>query len=124
MGNARIFGLLMVAMLAGCSKGPSNAPPSAEAIARAASLKPADSHLAGLYASACHACHGTPGTGAPLAGDKAAWDPRWGQGMPTLLSHVVSGYRGMPAGGQCFACTTSDYQALITFMAGRDMHGG
>ena len=124
MGRMRIFGLLMIAALAGCSRAPSTAPPSPEAIARAASLKPADPHLAGLYASTCHACHGTPGTGAPLAGDRTAWDGRWTQGMPTLLSHVVSGYRGMPAGGQCFACTPGEYKALISFMAGRDMRAG
>jgi cytochrome c5 len=117
-----MVGLTLALLAAGCARG--GGAPSPEAIARAASLRPADPRLAALYASACHACHGTPASGAPLAGDRAAWDPRWSQGVPTLLSHVVGGYRGMPAGGQCFACTPSDYRALITFMAGRDMAGG
>lgn len=107
------------ALTAGCSRGAANAP-SPEAIARAAEMTPADPHLAGLYQNACHACHGQPGSGAPLAGDRTAWDPRWAKGMPALMTSVVSGYRGMPSGGQCFACTPDDYQALIRFMAGRD----
>jgi cytochrome c5 len=106
-------------LLAGCARG-GGQPPNDEAVARAATLKPADAHLAVLYASACHACHGQPGTGAPLAGDHVAWDPRWAKGLPALTASVVGGYRGMPAGGQCFACTRADYGALIRFMAGRD----
>ncbi|MDR3513040.1 MAG: c-type cytochrome [Caulobacteraceae bacterium] len=121
MRPATALALLTLAGLAGgCSRTPANAPPSAEAVERAATIRPADARLAGLYASACHACHGQPGTGAPLAGDRTAWDPRWDKGMPALMKSVVGGYRGMPAGGQCFACTPQDYQALIRFMAGRD----
>jgi cytochrome c5 len=124
MGAARIIiAFLFMIALADCSRAPSSDQPSAEAIARAAAFKPAQPNLAELYASACRTCHGAVGTGAPLAGDRAAWDRRWNQGMDTLLDHVVSGYRGMPAGGQCFACTRRDYQALITLMAGRDIPG-
>jgi cytochrome c5 len=124
MRPALAAALAILALGAGCSPGPAaNAPPSAEAIARAASLAPADPHLAGLYAHACHACHGTPGTGAPLAGDRAAWDPRWAKGLPALTTSVVGGFKGMPAGGQCFACTSDDYRALIRFMAGREETG-
>jgi cytochrome c5 len=112
------------ALAAGCAKPAQNQPPSPEAIARAASLKPADPRLAGLYASACHACHGQPGSGAPLAGDRDAWDPRWDKGLPALMTSVVGGYKGMPAGGQCFACNSDDYRALIQFMAGREGTGG
>jgi len=116
--------LALAALAAGCSRGAdANAPPSAEAIARAASLTPADPRLAGLYAHACHACHGTPGTGAPLAGDRTAWDPRWAKGLPALTSSVVGGFKGMPAGGQCFACTAEDYRGLIRFMAGHEETG-
>lgn len=111
-----------LALAGGCS--PTPPPPSAADIARAASLTPADPRLAKLYASACHACHGQPGGGAPLAGDRAQWDPRWAEGVPTLTAHVVSGYRAMPAGGQCFACSEADYRALIAFMAARDSGAG
>jgi cytochrome c5 len=83
-------------------------------------LKPADAKLAGLYETSCKACHATPGTGAPLVHDRAAWDPRWKQGEAVLLDHTVQGYKAMPASGQCVACTPSDFQGLIRFMAGRE----
>ncbi len=111
-------------LAAGCSPpNAANRPPSPAAIARAASLTPADPRLAGLYARTCRACHGAPGTGAPLAGDRAAWDARWAKGLPALTTSVVGGFKAMPAGGQCFACAPDDYRGLIRFMAGRDAKG-
>ena len=89
----------------------------AELTAQAAAMMPADPKLADLYAHACKACHAMAGSGAPLAGDRAAWAPRAAKGMTALMGSVVSGYKGMPAGGQCFSCTATDYQALIRFMA-------
>ena len=58
-----------------------------------------------------------PDSGAPLTGVTAQWKPRLDKGMPVLLRNVVEGVNGMPAGGQCFACTTDDYEALIRFMS-------
>jgi cytochrome c5 len=124
MRPVRLAALALLALAAGCSRAPpASAPPSPEVVARAARLTPADPRLARLYASACHACHAAPGTGAPLAGDPVQWNPRWAKGMPTLLSHVVDGFKGMPAGGQCFTCTADDYRGLIRFMAGREGAG-
>lgn len=81
---------------------------------------PADPKLARLYAQTCKACHTTPGSGAPLAGDKAAWQPRVAQGLPTLLEHTVRGYKGMPPLGSCMDCTEKEFEALIRYMAGMD----
>ncbi len=58
--------------------------------------------------------------GAPLTGDRQAWDSRWTKGQETLRASTVRGLNGMPPGGQCFACTPADYDALIRFMAGRE----
>jgi cytochrome c5 len=107
--------LTLLGALAACSPAP--APPSAASMARAAAMTPADPRLADLYAHACKACHASPASGAPLAGDRAAWAPRAAKGMPGLMKSVVGGYKGMPAGGQCFACTADDYRALVRFMA-------
>ena len=116
----RIVGLALGVMLVGgCQSSTPPAAPSGEALARAQAMTPSDAKLAGLYAQSCKACHTVPDTGAPLAGDRAAWDPRWAKGLPTLLQSTVGGLNGMPAGGQCFACTPADYEALITFLAGR-----
>ncbi|MEJ0047697.1 MAG: c-type cytochrome [Rhodospirillales bacterium] len=82
-------------------------------------MMPPDPRLAGLYRASCQNCHGHPESGAPPAGYHFAWDKRWAQGLKILLSHTVGGYNGMPAGGQCFACTEADYASLIRFMAAR-----
>ena len=100
---------------AGCSSTPSSDP--AAALRRAQSMTPADARLAGLYAQSCKACHTAADSGAPLAGDAAAWGPRWAKGLPALLTSTVGGVGGMPPGGQCFACSAADYETLIRFMA-------
>lgn len=117
---AALIGLLA----AGCSR-PHHAPVEtdpAKIAARALAMQPADPKLAGLYSTSCRACHGTPGSGAPLAGDHGAWDARWDKGLPALMQSIVSGKNGMPAGGQCFACTPDDYKALVRFMADEPEH--
>ena len=85
---------------------------------QSAALVPADARLAGLYETSCKTCHTIRASGAPLAGDAAAWAPRLKQGMPTLVGHTVQGFKAMPAGGQCAGCTAADYEALIRFMSG------
>jgi cytochrome c5 len=118
MGRAGLA-ILVVALAAGCQ--PSAAPVSrAEALATAQKLTPADTRLAGLYAQSCKQCHTLADSGAPLAGDAASWEPRWAKGMPVLLRSTVSGIGGMPPGGQCFACSQADYEALIRFLAGHE----
>lgn len=88
-------------------------------LVRAGSLEPSDEHLASLYQQSCRSCHSLGAAGAPLTGDRAAWDARWQKGMVALRSSTISGLNGMPPGGQCFACSVQDYEALIAFMAGR-----
>ncbi len=109
---------LLVVAAAGLSLmacSPTAAPITPE---QSAALVPADARLAGLYETSCKTCHTIQGSGAPLAGDVAAWAPRVKQGMPTLVGHTVQGFKAMPAGGQCAGCTVADYEALIHFMSG------
>ena len=105
-------------LLAACGKQAEPEDP-AKVAARAAAMMPGDARLAGLYRASCQNCHAHPESGAPPAGYHYAWDKRWAQGLPVLLAHTISGFNGMPAGGQCFACTADDYKALIRFMAGQ-----
>ncbi|NIB42559.1 cytochrome c5 family protein [Pseudomaricurvus alkylphenolicus] len=79
---------------------------------------PEDAYIAELYEDSCMACHASEHSGAPLAGDKAAWTPRLKQGMEQLLNNTIDGIRGMPALGSCADCTAEDFEALIAFMAG------
>ena len=118
MSRARAILALLAAglVLAACQPAqPTRSP--AEIAARAAAMAPADARLADLYSHACKACHANPGAGAPLTGDRAAWAPRAAKGMPALMTSVLGGYKGMPAGGQCFSCTADDDKALVRFMA-------
>lgn len=85
----------------------------------AAAVMPADPKLAKLYAQTCKACHTSAGNGAPQAGDRAAWEPRLAQGMPTLLEHTIRGFKGMPPLGSCMDCNEQEFEALIRFMAGQ-----
>ena len=110
--------LALLAALSACKRAPpAPAEDPAKVAARAAAMRPAGTRLAGLYTASCQNCHGHPESGAPPAGYHFAWDPRWAQGLPMLLSHAINGFNGMPAGGQCFACTQDDLKSLIRFMA-------
>jgi cytochrome c5 len=100
-------------LLAGCGQSK----PTPEELA---SLKPADPALAQLYDHSCKACHAVDGSGAPLVHDHDAWDARWQKGLPMLVTHAITGFQAMPAGGQCSACTRDDYEKLIRFMAEED----
>lgn len=114
--RAALVLMLLAFSLAACGEKIPPAPTPEQALL----LKPADARLAGLYETSCKACHAMAGTGAPLVGDRVAWDPRWKQGETVLLDHTIQGFKAMPALGQCVACAPSDFQGLIRFMAGRE----
>ena len=73
--------------------------------------------LTGDYDRSCRVCHNVPGTGAPQAGDAAAWQPRLEKGLDTLLEHTVAGFQGMPPMGMCMHCSRTDFLAFIHYMA-------
>ena len=110
----RLVLCLCAALLGAC--GNDAQPPAAAA----PDITPADPKLARLYAQTCKSCHALSGSGAPLAGDRAAWAPRVAQGMRVLLDHTAAGYKGMPPLGACADCTEKEFEALIRFMAGMD----
>lgn len=69
-----------------------------------------------VYNSFCMACHATGAAGAPKVGDKAAWQPRFAQGMDTLLSNAVNGLRAMPPKGTCGDCSDDELKGAIAHM--------
>ncbi len=107
--------VLLATCFALCACGEKTPPPAAPTTVSAAT--PADAKLAKLYEQTCKTCHANPATGAPAAGDTAAWAPRLAQGMPTLLAHTLNGYKGMPPLGSCSDCGEPEFTALINFMA-------
>jgi cytochrome c5 len=80
--------------------------------ATAADRKPED-----IYPKTCALCHANAGTGAPLAGDAKAWEPRLAKGIDTLVTHATNGFNAMPPKGMCFDCTPDEFKALIQFMS-------
>jgi cytochrome c5 len=106
--------VLMALLLAGCDSRSHGAPQDY------AALRPADHRLARLYETSCKACHANSTSGAPLVHDRDAWNPRVEKGMDVLTQHAALGFKAMPAGGQCTACTLEDDRALIRFMADRE----
>jgi cytochrome c5 len=113
-----VCSIIFGCMLCGCSRESAPSPSeAAQAAVRAATLRPADGRLAALYDHSCRACHANAQANAPLSGDRAAWRSRLKKGMPELLRNVLTGFNGMPPGGQCFTCTAADFEALIAFMS-------
>lgn len=102
-------------LLGGCRDEP-------EPVTPAGARVPADPALATLYANTCKTCHANPASGAPLAGDAAAWSPRLAQGVDRLLDHSINGYKGMPPMGLCMQCSEAQFLALIGFMSGQSVH--
>ncbi|WP_256352456.1 cytochrome c5 family protein [Pseudomonas sp. PDM31] len=112
-----LVGCVCAFLLAGCGQEPKNPTTPAEA----ATARPADAELAQVYDNSCKLCHANPAAGAPLTGDKNAWQPRLLQGADTLLDHAINGYNGMPPMGMCMQCSQEQFLALIAFMSGQPL---
>lgn len=72
------------------------------------------------YKQVCTACHGAGVAGAPKFGDKGAWAARLAEGIPTLYSHAINGYKNvgvMPAKGGNPALTDELVKEAVDYMA-------
>lgn len=70
----------------------------------------------GTFTSACFACHGTGAAGAPKFGDKGAWKPRIAQGLKTLFTHALNGFKGMPPKGGRADLSDDAVKAAVEYM--------
>jgi cytochrome c5 len=64
----------------------------------------------------CSKCHAKGVTGAPKIGDKAAWTPRFKQGIDALVASAIRGHGGMPARGDKADLTDPEVKAAIMYM--------
>jgi cytochrome c5 len=71
---------------------------------------------AGVYNSACGACHAAGVAGAPKSGDKAAWGSRVSKGKPTLYDHAIKGIGAMPAKGGNPSLSDDAVKAAVDYM--------
>lgn len=117
--NYCLLALCCLALIA-CGQQDTSSTPGSISAAEAAKLLPASAELADIYQRSCQSCHVVAGSGAPLTGDVAAWQPRMEQGMETVLQHIFDGYGGMPPLGMCFECDEQQFKALTQFMASGD----
>jgi len=68
-----------------------------------------------LYQATCMACHDNGVAGAPKPGDKAAWEPRFANGIDALLSTAINGRGAMPARGGS-AYSDAELTQIIKYM--------
>ncbi|MAF07951.1 MAG: cytochrome c5 family protein [Acidiferrobacteraceae bacterium] len=75
---------------------------------------------AGVYQSACMACHAAGVAGAPRVGDIAGWADRIAQGGDTLYTNAIQGFQGeagmMPAKGGNMALSDGEVKAAVDHM--------
>ena len=72
------------------------------------------------YDASCAMCHKTGMMGAPKLGDKADWKPRIAQGLDTMVSKSIKGYKGpkgmMPAKGGNMKLTDAEVGNAVAYM--------
>lgn len=69
-----------------------------------------------IYNQYCAVCHKSGAAGAPILGDKAAWQPRIKKGLKTLVQNAINGYKLMPPKGTCMNCSDQDIQVTVEYM--------
>lgn len=119
--RARISPVAQVRVLAPGEQPPAPPAPVVQAAAAPAAT-PAEAPAAAaksgseIYQGACFACHGTGAAGAPKVGDKAAWEPRTGQGLAALLQAAINGKNAMPPKGGAMHLSDDDVKAAVDYM--------
>lgn len=73
------------------------------------------------YQRYCSVCHTDERTGAPLSGDRQAWQERMDKGMNVLIESTANGMGAMPPLGLCFECSRDEFEALINYMYSGDI---
>jgi cytochrome c5 len=91
-------------------------PQGAQPAPSQAAAKPAAADGKQVFDSTCMACHATGVAGAPKLGDKAAWAPRLGQGLDTLVQHAIKGKNAMPPKGGNTSLSDAQVRAAVEFM--------
>ncbi len=71
-----------------------------------------------VYNKVCAACHAVGTLGAPKVGAKDQWEPRFAQGLDTLVTHSVNGIRAMPAKGGDPSLTEANLKDAVVYMLG------
>lgn len=101
-------------------------PKAGEVVTAKAAPQPRASLAQGkkVYTEVCSICHDKGHLGAPVIGDQAAWAPLLRKNMDVLFLNTLRGYKNMPRRGACNACSTSEIEAAVKYMAQESGTGG
>lgn len=69
-----------------------------------------------IYLQICRACHATGIAGAPVMGDRNAWQPRISAGSEVLLESALRGKGGMPPKGGNPGLSDAQVRAAMEYM--------
>ena len=67
------------------------------------------------YEANCAMCHGADGMGAPVLGDKAAWDVVVNKGMETVYNNGINGLNGMPPKGGS-SLSNTEFKSVVDYI--------
>ncbi len=76
-----------------------------------------------IYNENCSACHNDGRTGAPVTGDKKAWEPLIAKDIDVLVVQAVKG-KNHPANAGCKHCSTGDIMDAIKYMVSQSKTEG
>ena len=69
-----------------------------------------------IYDANCSVCHATGFKGAPIPGDKPAWEKIVDDGFVKTYLNVVAGRNGHPVRGACTDCSDAEIKAAVKYM--------
>ena len=98
--------------IAVCLEGQACGQAAAMTVAAVGGARTAES----IYTTGCATCHDAGIAGAPMMGDKAAWQTRQAKGYEMLVNNAYNGINGMPAKGLCTDCTKEEIGIAVQYM--------
>jgi len=67
------------------------------------------------YDASCAVCHGTDAMGAPVVGDKSAWEATLKKGLDNVIKNTINGVNGMPPKGGS-TLSEEELKQVVDFM--------
>jgi len=72
----------------------------------------------GVFENVCAKCHRSGLLGAPIAGNRAAWEPRVKLGLEGLYKSALLGKNDMPATGGKDRLSPEEVRAAVDYLVG------
>lgn len=69
-----------------------------------------------IYEASCSACHANKAIGAPVLGDKEAWDEVVDKGVDAVYSNGLNGINAMPPKGGAMDLSDDEFKKVVDYM--------